>query len=95
MIVNQDKVIVGTGYNGMPRGCPDDDMPWGKESDNELENKYFYVCHAELNAIINKNCASIRGATLYTTMFPCNECAKVMIQVGFLHIILKFLKFLS
>merc|ERR1719187_731822 len=49
-IVNADKRIVGIGYNGMPRGCADSQLPWGKTSHNELENKYLYVCHAEMNA---------------------------------------------
>ncbi|CAH8512175.1 unnamed protein product [Schistosoma margrebowiei] len=81
-IVNQEKKIVGIGYNGMPNGILDDDVPWGKESTNELENKYLYVCHAELNAVLNRNEAHSGGCTLFTTMFPCNECAKVIIQAG-------------
>ncbi|KAH8861228.1 Deoxycytidylate deaminase [Schistosoma japonicum] len=81
-IVNDEKKIVGIGYNGMPNGVSDDDVPWGKESVNELENKYLYVCHAELNAVLNRNEAHSRGCTLYSTMFPCNECAKVIIQAG-------------
>ncbi|CAL8072847.1 unnamed protein product [Calicophoron daubneyi] len=81
-IVNEEHKIVGIGYNGMPIGLSDDDMPWGKGSENDLENKYFYVCHAELNAVLNKNHASTQGCTLYATLFPCNECAKVLIQSG-------------
>ncbi|CAH8493623.1 unnamed protein product [Heterobilharzia americana] len=81
-IVNKENKIVGIGYNGMPNGVSDDEVPWGKESMNELENKYFYVCHAELNAVLNRNEANSRGCTLYATMFPCNECAKVIIQAG-------------
>uniref|UniRef100_A0A914DVZ0 Probable deoxycytidylate deaminase n=1 Tax=Acrobeloides nanus TaxID=290746 RepID=A0A914DVZ0_9BILA len=81
IIINQEKIIVGCGYNGMPIGCDDNLMPWGKDSENMLENKYFYVCHAEMNAILNTNSnVSTRSATIYTTMFPCNECAKLIIQ---------------
>ncbi|EJW85839.1 dCMP deaminase [Wuchereria bancrofti] len=82
VIVNQDKRIVGSGYNGMPTGCSDDILPWGKGSENFLENKSAYVCHAELNAILNKIVGSIKGSTIYTVLFPCNECAKLIIQAG-------------
>lgn len=81
-IVNSKKKIVGIGYNGMPLGCDDDLMPWGKSSTNNLENKYMYVCHAEVNAIMNKNSFDVSGCTLYVALFPCNECAKVIIQAG-------------
>ena len=81
-IVNKDNIIVGVGYNGMPRGCSDDEMPWERSADNPLHTKYPYVCHAELNAILNTNTASLKGCTLYVTLFPCNECAKVIIQSG-------------
>lgn len=81
MIVNQDKRIVGSGYNGMPTGCSDDILPWGKDSENFLENKFAYVCHAEMNAILNNIVGSIKGSTIYTVLFPCNECAKLIIQV--------------
>nr|CAH8841720.1 unnamed protein product [Trichobilharzia regenti] len=81
-IVNTENKIVGIGYNGMPNGVSDDDVPWGKESTNELENKYLYVCHAELNAVLNRNEANSKGCILFSTMFPCNECAKVIIQAG-------------
>ncbi|KAJ8947928.1 hypothetical protein NQ318_005156 [Aromia moschata] len=86
-IVNEDNVIVGIGYNGMPKGCGDDEFPWDKMSHNALENKYLYVCHAEVNAILNKNCASIKNCTLYVALFPCNECAKVIIQSGIKEVI--------
>lgn len=78
----RDNMIVGTGYNGLPRGCSDDEFPW-ETSDTFVDNKYSYVCHAELNAIANapdKN--ALDGATMYVTLFPCNECAKLIIQVG-------------
>ncbi|KAL3998751.1 Cytidine and deoxycytidylate deaminase zinc-binding region family protein [Acanthocheilonema viteae] len=82
VIVNQDKRIVGSGYNGMPTGCSDDILPWGKNSENFLENKSAYVCHAEMNAILNNIVGSIKGSTIYTVLFPCNECAKLIIQAG-------------
>ncbi len=78
-IVGRDHKILSLGYNGMPTGCMDDAMPWGREG-APLETKYMYVCHAELNAILNSGTADLRGAKLYTTLFPCNECAKAIIQ---------------
>ncbi|XP_028314117.1 deoxycytidylate deaminase-like [Gouania willdenowi] len=81
-IVNQDKRIVGTGYNGMPNGCPDDEMSWLHKDENEVDHKHLYVCHAEMNAIMNKNSADVKGCTMYVTLFPCNECAKIIIQAG-------------
>lgn len=81
-IVNEEKKIVAVGYNGMPTGCNDDDMPWERTGETSLETKYPFVCHAELNAILNRNTASLKNATLYVTLFPCNECAKAIIQSG-------------
>jgi dCMP deaminase len=81
-IVNSTDRIVGIGYNGMPQGCSDDVLPWGKDSSSPLDTKYMYVCHAEMNAILNKNIQSAEGCTIYSTMFPCNECAKMIIQSG-------------
>uniref|UniRef100_A0A1B6KWY8 Probable deoxycytidylate deaminase n=1 Tax=Graphocephala atropunctata TaxID=36148 RepID=A0A1B6KWY8_9HEMI len=86
-IVNKDLKIVGTGYNGMPTGCHDDLFPWAKECDSRLETKYLYVCHAEMNAILNKNSADVRGCTIYVGLFPCNECAKIIIQSGITEVI--------
>lgn len=80
-IVNQDRRIVGVGYNGFPKGCSDEDLPWEREGD-WLETKYPYVCHAELNAILNSIGGSLQGCTLYVALFPCNECAKAIIQAG-------------
>lgn len=79
-IVNEDKKIVGVGYNGFPIGCNDDDLPWEREGD-WLDTKYPYVCHAELNAILNSN-GNLKGCTLFVALFPCNECAKAIIQCG-------------
>ena len=80
-IVNEDKRILSMGYNGMPRCCSDDEYPWDK-NDSALESKYLYVCHAEFNAILNCSVGSVKGCTVYTTLFPCNECAKAIIQSG-------------
>lgn len=80
-IVDEEKRIVGTGYNGAPRGISDDDFPWSREGDFE-ETKYAYVCHAELNAILNSTKESLRGCSIYVGLFPCNECAKAIIQSG-------------
>ena len=79
-IVNEEKKIISVGYNGMPTGCDDDSMPWERDGDF-LDTKYPFVCHAELNAILNTT-SSLKGATLYVTLFPCNECAKAVIQSG-------------
>ncbi|XP_074655615.1 deoxycytidylate deaminase-like isoform X2 [Tubulanus polymorphus] len=80
-IVDKDNRIMGVGYNGMPLRCPDDEMNWGKEG-GPLETKRPYVCHAEMNAIAFRNCASLKGCTIYVTFFPCNECTKNIIQSG-------------
>ncbi|XP_045572587.1 deoxycytidylate deaminase isoform X2 [Salmo salar] len=81
-IVNQENKIVGIGYNGMPNGCDDDLLPWARSADDRLDTKYPYVCHAELNAIMNKNSADVKGCSMYVALFPCNECAKLIIQAG-------------
>ncbi len=86
-IVNNEKKIVSVGYNGMPTGCNDDDMPWERSADCRLNTKYPFVCHAELNAILNSSINSLSGCTLYVTLFPCNECAKAIIQCGIKHVI--------
>ena len=62
-------------------------MPWGKTSANALENKYLYVCHAEMNAILNKNSADVERCSIYVALFPCNECAKMIIQSGIKEVI--------
>ncbi len=81
-IVNRSKRIIGIGYNGFPIGCSDEELPWGREGEL-LQTKYPYVCHAEMNAITNaSNKADLDGATLYVSLFPCNECAKLIVQVG-------------
>ncbi len=81
-IVNSKKRIIGIGYNGFPTGCSDDELPWVRAG-KFLETKYPYVCHAEMNAITNSsNKAELEGASIYVSLFPCNECAKLMVQVG-------------
>ena len=83
-IVNNKKHIVGIGYNGFPRGCDDNNLPWCRESKSNsiLETKYPFVCHAEVNAILNKNSTDVNGCSMYVGLFPCNECAKIIIQSG-------------
>ena len=80
-IVSEDNKILSMGYNGFPMGCSDDVFPWGREGD-ELDQKYLYVVHSELNAILNYRGGSLEGAKLYVSLFPCNECAKAIIQSG-------------
>ena len=82
-IVGVDNRILSIGYNGTPNGFPDSDFPWDREGD-ALNTKYFYVCHAELNAILNfrGNRRDLEGARIYVALFPCNECAKAIIQCG-------------
>ncbi|XP_017892524.1 deoxycytidylate deaminase [Ceratina calcarata] len=81
-IVNEENKIVGIGYNGMPIGCNDDQFSWIKDTSDPLRTKSLYVCHAELNAVLNKNSSSVKGCTIYVALFPCNECAKIIIQSG-------------
>ena len=78
-IVSPDNIIISTGYNGMPKGCSDDEFPWDRTGE---ETKYPYVVHAELNAILNANGRDLRGSRIYVALFPCNECAKAIIQSG-------------
>ena len=80
-IVSKDNIIISTGYNGMPKGCSDDEFPWAR-SGAEVDTKYPYVVHAELNAILNANGRDLRGSRIYVALFPCNECAKAIIQSG-------------
>lgn len=85
-IVSDDNRILSLGYNGMPRGCSDNEYPWEREGD-ALDTKYLYVCHAELNALLNYSGTDMRGAKIYTTLFPCNECTKALIQAGIKEVI--------
>ena len=80
-IVSEDNKILSVGYNGMPIGCDDDAMPWAREG-AFLDTKYPFVAHAELNAILNRPTVSLKNARIYVSLFPCNECAKAIIQSG-------------
>lgn len=95
-IVNADKLIVGVGYNGAPRGWNDAVFPWNASEEgcgnkptkgDTLNQKYPYVIHAELNAILNSHSRDLRGCTIYATLFPCNECTKAIAQSGIKRII--------
>ena len=80
-IVINDNNILSMGYNGFPIGCSDDDFPWAREGE-EIDIKYMYIAHGELNAILNYRGGSLDNAKIYVTLFPCNECAKAIIQSG-------------
>lgn len=84
-IINGDKRIVGIGYNGLPQGCDDHVFPWSNDGDF-IETKYPYVVHAEANAILNAT-TNLKGSSIYVTLFPCNECAKLIIQSGIKEIV--------
>ncbi len=81
-IVSSDNKILSMGYNGLPRGCSDDTFPWNRDNQDPFQNKYFYTTHSELNAILNYRGGSLEGSKMYVTLFPCNECAKAIIQAG-------------
>ena len=85
-IVSEDNKILSIGYNGFPTGCSDDEISWEREGDFS-ETKYPYVCHAELNAILNYTGTTLKNSKIYVTLFPCNECAKAIIQSGIKEII--------
>ena len=86
-IVNDDNRIVSVGYNGFPRGCSDEVFPWERKADNQNDTKYPFVCHAELNAILNSNGIGVKGSRIYVALCPCKECAKAIIQAGIKEII--------
>jgi len=83
-IVDENNIIISTGYNGFPIGCSDDEFSWERTGE---DTKYNYVVHAELNAILNSGGRSLKGATLYVALFPCNECTKAIIQSGIKEIV--------
>ena len=85
-IVNDRNKIMSVGYNGLPSGCSDDEFPW-ERTGNEYDTKYPYVCHAELNAILNSAHNNLKGARVYVTLFPCNECTKAIIQSGIAEVV--------
>lgn len=88
-IVNTDNRILSMGYNGAPNGISDDEFPWNRSGASENETKYPYVCHAEFNAILNYNGPKkdFEGSRIYVNLFPCNECAKMLIQIGIKEVI--------
>jgi len=86
-IFSQDNKILSMGYNGLPNGCSDDEYPWAREGDDPLETKYVYAVHSELNAILNYGGGNLKGAKIYVSLFPCNECAKAIIQAGIKEVI--------
>ena len=86
VIVDSENKVVSIGYNGMPRGVDEEQVSWSKGEG--LDSKYLYVCHAEFNAILNtRNGSALKGCTVYVTLFPCNECAKAIIQSGIKEIV--------
>ncbi|MDO8626194.1 MAG: dCMP deaminase family protein [Candidatus Magasanikbacteria bacterium] len=91
VIANQHNVVMGLGYNGFPRGIHSDKFPWEREG-KFLDTKYAYICHAEENAVYNSN-IPVRGCKVFTTMFPCNECAKMLVQNGVAEIIFELDKY--
>lgn len=87
-IVSEDNKILSIGYNGFPRGCSDDEISWEREG-NFADTKYPYVCHGELNAILNYTGTTLKNSRIYVALFPCNECAKAIIQSGIKEVIYK------
>ncbi len=85
-IVGKDKKIIGVGYNGFPTGCSDEELPWNRDG-SYLDTKYPFICHAELNAILNSISRNLKGAVIYVALFPCNECAKAIIQSGITEVV--------
>lgn len=86
-IVSTDNKILSVGYNGFPRGCSDDEFPWERSGDDQNQTKYPFVCHAELNAILNAGGQNLNGSRIFVALFPCNECAKAIIQSGIREVI--------
>lgn len=89
-IVDKNNIILSTGYNGFPFGCSDDEYPWAREGE---DTKYKFVVHAELNAILNANGKLLKGARIYVDLFPCNECAKAIIQAGISEVVYLYDKY--
>lgn len=93
-IVDKDHKIIGIGYNGLPRGCDDDDPDYWRDDDDGdvMKSKHTYVVHAEKNAIYNSMAHDLRGSTMYVTQFPCNTCAQAIVQVGISRVVYKRIK---
>lgn len=89
VIVNDENRIISMGYNGMPNKCSDDDLPWNRTApgDDALQLKYLYVVHAEMNALMNKTSYDCKHCTIFVLLFPCNECAKLIIQAGIVRVV--------
>ena len=86
-IVDKNNRIVSLGYNGFPNGISDDEFSWERSGESKLDTKYVYVCHAEENAILNARGKDLSGCKIYVTLFPCNECAKMIIQTGIAEVV--------
>ena len=93
VVVDENNVVVGMGYNGFPRGISNDALPWEREGDFE-NTKYAYICHAEENAVYNAN-ISTEGCKIYCALFPCNECSKTLIQNGIKEVIYESDKYME
>ena len=89
-IVDENNIILSTGYNGFPYGCSDDEFPWDWSGE---DTKYKYVVHAELNAILNARGKNLNNARIYVDLFPCNECAKAIIQSGIKEVVYLYDKY--
>ncbi|MBP5197714.1 MAG: dCMP deaminase family protein [Lachnospiraceae bacterium] len=86
-IVSRNNKILSMGYNGFPAGCSDDDFPWSRDDEDQMKTKYPFVTHSELNAILNYRGGSLEDTKIYVSLFPCNECAKALIQAGIREVI--------
>ncbi|WP_338971321.1 dCMP deaminase family protein [Spiroplasma endosymbiont of Panorpa germanica] len=85
VVVNNLNQIISSGYNGFPRGISNDSFPWDRNQENQFDNKYPYVVHSEMNAIVSAR-GDLSGCIIYTTLFPCHQCVKVIIQAGIKHV---------
>ena len=86
-IVDEQDRILSTGYNGFPYGCTDSEYPWERSAEQTNDTKYPFVVHAELNAILNNRGKNLSGSRIYVALFPCNECAKAIIQSGITEVV--------
>ena len=89
-IVDKNNIILSTGYNGLPYGFSDDEYTWERTGE---DTKYKYVVHAELNAILNAQGKDLKNARIFVDLFPCNECAKAIIQCGIKEVIYLYDKY--
>lgn len=91
-IASSDNRVIGIGYNGLPRGCDDDHCTFWSDEDGTLKSKHNYVVHAEQNAIYNSMPNGTSGSVIYTTQFPCTDCAQGIIQVGIKEVVFLYTK---